>query len=101
MISLPPPLAGVPTDAEYAMHVVSYRVASGQTVRPQHKKHKQHARGGPDNSDVSASSTSFDLQGDGKKSIDWKKWNDRAAVGKAWAGEGKRLIQKGGEFRNH
>ena len=32
---------------------------------------------------------------EGGPKVDWQKWNDRDATGKAWAGEGKRLFKKG------
>lgn len=41
---LPPPFAEIPTDAEYAMHLISSRVAAGQDVLPSgSKRHRPHS----------------------------------------------------------
>ncbi|TFK30431.1 hypothetical protein FA15DRAFT_662382 [Coprinopsis marcescibilis] len=41
---LPPPFAEIPTDAEYAMHLISSRVAAGQDVLPSGSKpHRPHS----------------------------------------------------------
>ncbi len=95
--SLPPPLVGVPTDAEYAMEVISMRVASGLDITSSKKTRGRKSADSVDRSQPDNLST--ESKDEQKKSIDWQKWNDRAAIGKAWAGEGKRLIKKGGVCR--
>ncbi|KIY71653.1 hypothetical protein CYLTODRAFT_418715 [Cylindrobasidium torrendii FP15055 ss-10] len=84
----------VPTDSEYAMEVVSNRIATGQEVRPA-GKHKSRGSMSSDTLAVPGSPNIPGFESVEKKGIDWRKWNERAAVGKAWAGEGKRLIKRG------
>ncbi|PBL01129.1 hypothetical protein ARMGADRAFT_1073433 [Armillaria gallica] len=94
---LPPPLANIPTDAEYAMELISSRIASGKYTKPGKKTDSRSSdaaadssvREGHDEVDFNQMSASR-----GKDTgPDWKKWSERAAVGKAWAGEGKRLMK--------
>ncbi|KAF9044548.1 hypothetical protein BDZ89DRAFT_1059025 [Hymenopellis radicata] len=90
---LPPPLVGVPTDAEYAMEVISMRVASGLDIKSSKRTRGRRSVESVDRSHPDNCST--ESKDESKKSVDWQKWSDRAAIGKAWAGEGKRLIKKG------
>jgi hypothetical protein len=93
---LPPPFSNAPTDTDYAMELISQRVAAGLPVKP--KSRKRHSRATSTSSIPEAvASGSRDLP-DAKAeedSVDWKKWGERAAVGKAWADDGKRLLTKG------
>ncbi|KAK0506216.1 hypothetical protein EDD18DRAFT_22856 [Armillaria luteobubalina] len=94
---LPPPLADVPTDAEYAMELVSSRIASGKYTKPGKKADSRNFDAAAETSvreghnEVDANQVSASRGKD--TGPDWKKWSERAAVGKAWAGEGKRLMK--------
>ncbi|KAK0208221.1 hypothetical protein DFS33DRAFT_423587 [Desarmillaria ectypa] len=101
---LPPPLADIPTDADYATELISSRVASGKYIKPSKKATSKHSdaatdsfpREGHNEIDPNQLSASH-----GKDTgPDWKKWSERAAAGKAWAGEGKRLM-KGQRMSDH
>ncbi|KAG6911973.1 hypothetical protein DXG01_000221 [Tephrocybe rancida] len=86
---LPPPLGDVPTDADYAMELISKRLSSGLPVTPS-KTNKKGKR-------VQAEAHYSDSQRTRESepsshSVDWKKWGDRAALGKSWADE--RLIHR-------
>ncbi|KAJ7487588.1 hypothetical protein B0H11DRAFT_1805241 [Mycena galericulata] len=92
----PPAFADVPTDAEYAMELISQRVAAGLDVRParwSRNKHreKKEQEGGMAESEV--------VQRQGSqmkdKDVNWKKWGERAAVGMTWAEDGKRIFTAG------
>jgi hypothetical protein len=84
----------VPTDADYAMELISQRVASGLDIKPSPmKKHKK-----PNSRNIETSGDASIKSYTEQKSIDWKKWGNRAALGKALAGDGKRLFV-GGEVR--
>jgi GRAM domain-containing protein 4 len=80
---LPPPLGNVPTDAEYAMEVISQRVAAGLDVKPRSLGNKMPW-------DSSASASSLNLAGDlgdsskkkGNGDVNWNKWANRVAEGK-------------------
>ncbi|KJA29117.1 hypothetical protein HYPSUDRAFT_61151 [Hypholoma sublateritium FD-334 SS-4] len=86
---LPPPFADVPTDAEYAMELISQRVAAGLDVTPS-RKHKNP--GATESADVSSSHKNGNFsQGSSSSSIDWKKWGDRVAIGKSAVNDIKRL----------
>ncbi|KAK0233102.1 hypothetical protein IW262DRAFT_1260036 [Armillaria fumosa] len=100
---LPPPLADVPTDAEYAMDLISSRIASGKYTKPGKKTDSRNSDAAADSSireghnEVDANEVSASRGKD--TGPDWRKWSERAAVGKAWAGEGKRLMK--GQVRLH
>ncbi|KZT30570.1 hypothetical protein NEOLEDRAFT_1053072 [Neolentinus lepideus HHB14362 ss-1] len=87
---LPPPLHTLPADADYAMDLISQRVARGLDVRPSSKRH------GSSNS-VSSPAGFGEQPGDVDNNAKWKKWSDRVAHGKAWIEGGRRLI-KGQEW---
>jgi hypothetical protein len=86
----------VPTDADYAMELISQRVASGLNIKPSPmKKHKK-----PNSRNIETGGDASIKSYTEKKSIDWKKWGNRAALGKVLAGDGKRLFA-GGEVRKY
>ncbi|TFK57092.1 hypothetical protein OE88DRAFT_1650667 [Heliocybe sulcata] len=87
---LPPPLDALPTDADYAMDLISQRVARGLDVRPSNKRH------GSSNPAVSTPSLA-EQPGDVDNNAKWKKWGERVAHGKAWI-EGGRQLLKGQEW---
>ncbi|KAG7099201.1 hypothetical protein E1B28_001068 [Marasmius oreades] len=85
---LPPPLADVPTDADYAMELISQRINTGLDVKPQHKRHKKESK--VNDTKITSRSLSGPVGASNTdKSINWKKWGERAAIGKAWAVDNK------------
>ncbi|KIM85186.1 hypothetical protein PILCRDRAFT_5540 [Piloderma croceum F 1598] len=86
---LPPAFNDIPSDADYAMELISQRVASGLSIKPPKKPKK------PQNRNVETISIQSQTE---QKPVDWKKWGERAALGKAWANDGKRLFT-GDEWR--
>ncbi|KAI0724581.1 hypothetical protein C8T65DRAFT_626972 [Cerioporus squamosus] len=87
---IPPPLEIVPTDTEYAMELISQRVARGLPVRP---KRKRKARRGSSETIVLQTE-----QQDGKgesSSVDWNKWGGRITSTKEKAGELKDIFRDG------
>lgn len=92
--SFPPAFADVPTDAEYAMELISQRVAAGLDVRParlpkaKRRDQKEQDREGDVETVQSAAKQP-------EKDIDWKKWGERAVVGMNWAEDGKRIFTAG------
>ncbi|KAF8168110.1 hypothetical protein B0H34DRAFT_46392 [Crassisporium funariophilum] len=94
---LPPPLDDVPTDAEYAMQLISQRVAAGLEVKPakamKHGK-KQQTADSIDTASLAEGSRNKhkgSLSQGNEGSIDWKKWGDRVAMGKSAVNDIKRL----------
>lgn len=77
---LPPTFNDVPTDSDYALDIISQRVASGLDVKPSPfpKPKTAKARNADASNDGSVKSSTRE-----EKPIDWKKWGDRAATGKA------------------
>jgi hypothetical protein len=65
------------------MELISQRVASGLSIKPPKKPKK------PQNRNVETISIQSQTE---QKPVDWKKWGERAALGKAWANDGKRLF---------
>lgn len=91
---LPPAFGDVPTDADYAMQLISERVAAGLDVKPTKstKSKRKHTRNQTMDDDDTTGKGS-DVPDEAKsQSIDWKKWGERAAIGKTWAEDSKRLI---------
>jgi len=94
----------VPTDADYAMEIISKRVAAGLDVRPTRKvKRKTHSHSGSESTatvnDIESASRSLSgpastqaAPGPSSSSVDWRKWTDRAHKGKTWALEGRRIL---------
>ncbi|KAI5835560.1 hypothetical protein K523DRAFT_368238 [Schizophyllum commune Tattone D] len=100
---MPPILADVPTDADFAMELISKRVAAGQDLRRSHHKVKKAKHAAFSRSEVSLASPSPRARGSPDPShdkeqkasgVDWQKWGQRAAIGKAWAEDPKRLFAK-------
>ncbi|KAJ7492631.1 hypothetical protein FB451DRAFT_1551950 [Mycena latifolia] len=93
---LPPAFADVPTDAEYAMELISRRVAAGLDVRP--PRSPRSKRGDKKEHDGGVAETdTVQRQGAQKqdRDVNWKKWGERAAVGMTWAEDGKRIFTAG------
>jgi len=83
---LPPMFSDVPTDADYAMELISQRVAAGLPVQPKpsaKKRRSQHE--GADDATQSIASDTKSTGLDAERNVDWTKWARRgAAVGKAF-----------------
>ncbi len=86
---MPSPLNIVPTDTEYAMDLISQRVARGLPVRP---KRRRRARGGSDPHVVQTRREGTEGK---SSSVDWNKWGDRIASTKERAGEFRQIFRDG------
>ncbi|TRM66312.1 hypothetical protein BD626DRAFT_487385 [Schizophyllum amplum] len=98
---LPPMLDDVPTDADVAMELISKRVAAGQDLRPKSTKTKKSRRSSQSNPSPGASTphsrgVSPGPDKEKEPGVDWQKWGRRAAAGKAWAEDSKRLLSPKG-----
>lgn len=92
----PPAFADVPTDAEYAMELISQRVAAGLDVRPSRlPRAKQRDQKGQDDGEPEPDTVERQAAQKQDKDVNWKKWGERAAVGMTWAEDGKRLFTAG------
>ncbi|KAJ3988572.1 hypothetical protein F5890DRAFT_383607 [Lentinula detonsa] len=90
---IPPAFQDAPTDAEFAMEVISQRIAAGLDINPPKvtSKSSQTSSNGvsativtEDATTLSAPATPGGSRNEKGKDIDWKKWGERAAIGKAW-----------------
>ncbi|KAF9015150.1 hypothetical protein BDQ17DRAFT_1229312 [Cyathus striatus] len=93
---LPPMLADIPTDAEYAMEMISRRVAEGLPVSPANVG-KRHNKQSSITTEIEVGARTLRQQSDiGEgNTIDpaeWKKWSDRLNTGRSLAAQGKRLF---------
>ncbi|KAI1797907.1 hypothetical protein LXA43DRAFT_982582 [Ganoderma leucocontextum] len=84
---LPSPLSFVPSDTEYAMELISLRVAQGLPIKARRK------RPGTQSSDSSMPEAE-DSQGS-SSSVDWKKVGERIVSTKEMAGDFKGLFREG------
>jgi GRAM domain-containing protein 4 len=98
LLRLPPIFSNVPTDADYAMELISQRVAAGLDVRPSDPRRQGKKKQAPNRNTKHLADIVEDVTKNGKgkqkekTEIDWKKWGERVAIGKAQADEGRRLI---------
>ncbi|KAI0094874.1 hypothetical protein BDY19DRAFT_915067 [Irpex rosettiformis] len=86
---LPTPLASVPTDAEYAMDLISQRVAQGLPVQPKARKHGKYSfsTNGTRSRDLNGSKSFVETDGnDSDPDVDWQKWKGRLEDAKTWHG---------------
>ncbi|KAJ7103544.1 hypothetical protein B0H15DRAFT_812642 [Mycena belliarum] len=90
----PPAFSDVPTDAEYAMELISQRVAAGLDFRPPQSSRAKRSDKMEQDDDPTATDTKPTRKPQ-DKDIDWKRWGERAAVGMTWAEDGKRLFTAG------
>ena len=89
---MPAPLAFVPTDAEYAMDLISQRIAHGLPVRSAHRHRKRSQSPAPNPSSISRVPSENDLRGaafasDEESKMDWEKWKGRLEDAKTWSGD--------------
>ncbi|KAH9944357.1 uncharacterized protein BXZ73DRAFT_87271 [Epithele typhae] len=91
----PSPLWIVPTDTEYAMELISQRVARGLPVKARRRRGDQAKSAAPDTAGI----RSFGTDGEGEhastSSVDWNKWGDRISDTKERAGELKQILRDG------
>jgi hypothetical protein len=82
-----------PTDADYAMDLIARRIAAGQDVGVSSPRNN-HRGSNASASTVNLTGTSFDTsrESPGNDGINWKKWGDRVAHGKALVEEGKQFL---------
>ncbi|KAK2461925.1 hypothetical protein APHAL10511_006388 [Amanita phalloides] len=78
----PPPLAGVPTDAEFAMQMISKRVANGYELTP--KKRLDEHRRDDDSTATGAQKADIGARIRPDDQVNWSKWGGRFAAGKTW-----------------
>ncbi|KAI0655105.1 hypothetical protein C8Q70DRAFT_924356 [Cubamyces menziesii] len=91
---IPPPLSSVPTDAEYAMELISQRVARGLPVRPKRRKGRRRSSGASVMS-VAGADERRKPEKSNSSSIDWNKWGDRLASTKERTSEVKKILKDG------
>lgn len=99
---MPPALGDLPTDADYAMELISQRVAAGLPVKPSSRNSRKStivqdladpASPIADDKDSTREAVSQE------NGVNWKKWGERTVLGKAWVQDGKRFIR--GEQVSH
>ncbi|KAL4243508.1 GRAM domain-containing protein 4 [Abortiporus biennis] len=81
----------VPTDAEYAMELISQRVARGLDVKPKprRKTSESSLNDTPGGVETTSRGSVADI------SVDWKKWGQRAAHTKSWTKDVKSIFKDG------
>lgn len=93
---LPGPLADAPTDADYAIEIITQRIARGEEIKPLRKPRSSSARANSANeadlSAISSPDTSSRNQMQTNDGVDWKKWGSRVAHGKLLLSEGKQRL---------
>lgn len=96
---LPGPLADAPTDADYAIEIITQRIARGEEIKPPRKARSASARANSANeadfSSISSPDTSSRTQMQTNDGVDWKKWGSRVAHGKSLLSEGKQRLSSG------
>ncbi|GJE86136.1 hypothetical protein PsYK624_022160 [Phanerochaete sordida] len=95
---IPPPLTHSPTDAEYAMELISQRVARGLPIKPRRKKKRTPFGSRVDVVDR-ASLMGLKTADDEDRGVDWDKWGGRVVHAKVWAGDVKQVF-KGGNWKS-
>lgn len=108
---LPPAFGDLPTDADYAMELISQRVAAGLDVRTSTPRHDQRlyeeTSRSASNVSLPESSTSsirsrslapppLPPRRGSKDGPDWAKWGQRAATGIQFANDTKKFLSKNG-----
>ncbi|KAG2154833.1 hypothetical protein DEU56DRAFT_770676 [Suillus clintonianus] len=96
---LPGPLTDAPTDADYAIEIITQRIARGEEIKPPRKPRSSSARANSANEAdplaIPSSDTSSKGQMQPNDGVDWKKWGARVAQGKSLLSEGKQRISSG------
>ena len=85
-----------PTDADYAMELITKRIATGQDVDvaslKDHSRRTSNASTSTDNLSLTSSNTWRGIQSSEDDKINWKKWSERVARGKLLVKEGRRFV---------
>ncbi|KAH9950357.1 hypothetical protein B0H21DRAFT_785156 [Amylocystis lapponica] len=95
---IPPPFNNVPTDADYAMELISQRVARGLDVKPKRGMFRHDSEDSIPSSSMGSGKQSITVQPVSTKSlgpVNWKKWGERAAATKARTSEVKTMLGDG------
>ncbi|KAI9063089.1 hypothetical protein FKP32DRAFT_1652201 [Trametes sanguinea] len=92
---IPPPLSSVPTDAEYAMDLISQRVARGLPVRPKRRKAQRRHSPSLGVAHTAAESEHDDDERSTSSSVNWNKWGDRLAFTKDRTGDLRNVFRDG------
>ncbi|CDO71588.1 hypothetical protein BN946_scf184911.g58 [Trametes cinnabarina] len=90
---IPPPLTNVPTDAEYAMDLISQRVARGLPVRPKRRKVKKSRHSS--DLDVAGAAEHHEEEHSTSSSVNWNKWGDRLAFTKDRTSDFRNIFRDG------
>ncbi|KIP11934.1 hypothetical protein PHLGIDRAFT_395097 [Phlebiopsis gigantea 11061_1 CR5-6] len=99
---IPPPLMHSPTDAEYAMELISQRIARGLPVKPKRKKRTSPVGSQANLSEGMSSReqlSSLSTQDPTDTVVDWDKWGGRVTRTHAWAGDVRNVL-KGSNWRD-
>ncbi|KAI0961588.1 hypothetical protein AcW1_000635 [Taiwanofungus camphoratus] len=88
----PGAFSNVPTDADYAMELISQRVARGLDVQPKCRTVRNFGH----QSSSAVNETEQHERDDIHPTVDWKKWGERAESAKARAVHVKHIFQDGG-----
>ncbi|KAI0076095.1 hypothetical protein K474DRAFT_1598700 [Panus rudis PR-1116 ss-1] len=97
-------LDSAPTDSEYAMEIISQRVARGLPIKPKHRRPKrrdpsEESERTTENAQPASTTEIIRDHLLGERSVDWKKWGERAADAKAWTQNVKGSLQ-GGKWKS-
>ncbi|KAL4267152.1 GRAM domain-containing protein 4 [Pleurotus pulmonarius] len=87
---LPPPLSDVPTDADYAMKLISQQALAGLRVTPTRPK-SSSASSTPDTPAVGNDLTTRSVT-DSAEGVNWKKWGEKLASSKAMVTNGRQIL---------
>nr|GAT44180.1 predicted protein [Mycena chlorophos] len=92
---LPPAFSDAPSDAEYAMELISRRVAAGLDVRP--SRSRNVTKGKEKERDQDTISVTDSVVSDSptevrERDANWKKWAGRAQQGKNLVEDGRRML---------
>lgn len=96
---IPPPLTHAPTDAEYAMELISQRVARGLPIKPRRKKHRTPFGSRVDLADGESLKDLKTANDPGDRGVDWDKWGGRVIKTKVWADDVKQVF-KGSNWKS-
>ncbi|CCL99539.1 uncharacterized protein FIBRA_01557 [Fibroporia radiculosa] len=92
---MPIPLHDVPTDADYAMELISQRVALGLDIKPRRSSKDDNQFGDSEISSLRGEESQGSSQAGSSSAVDWKKWGNRVAATKSHTGNVKKMFQDG------
>ncbi|KAG0708846.1 hypothetical protein DFH29DRAFT_1035823 [Suillus ampliporus] len=93
---LPGLLTDAPTDADYAIEIITQRIARGEEIKPpSSRKPRSNDANEADLSATRSSDTSSRSNMQTRDGVDWKKWGARVAQSKSLLSEGKQLLFPG------